>query len=29
MGIEVIGAVLIGVIGAILLVTREVRKRRR
>jgi hypothetical protein len=29
MGIEVIGAVLIGVIGAILLITREVRKRRR
>jgi hypothetical protein len=29
MGIEVIGAVLIGVIGAIVLVTREVRRRRR
>jgi hypothetical protein len=29
MGIEVIGAVLIGVIGAIVLITREVRRRRR
>jgi hypothetical protein len=28
MGIEVIGAVIIGVIGAIVLITREVRRRR-